>query len=284
VLLCGVPCDFRLDYGQVIGPDAVYIGVNRSTHDLMLNRKPKLAINGDACKFLLKLSEVVGEDLAQNWSEWLGHLQEKDAERENHIQQEKEKKTENVSPIHVCSELESAAAKNAIYVADGGDFVGTAAYILRPRAPLSWMDPGPFGTLGVGAGFALGAKLCRPESEVWIIYGDGAVGFSIAEFDTFVRHNIPVIAVVGNDGCWTQILREQVEIFKGEDVACRLNYSNYENVVKGFGAEGILVRRPDEVVPAFQRAKEIAEKEQKPVLVNIVMKEKTDFRTGSLSM
>ena len=94
-----------------------------------------------------------------------------------------------------------AAADNAIFVADGGDFVGTAAYILRPRGPLGWLDPGPFGTLGVGGGFALGAALSRPGRRGLGHLWRWRPGYSIAEFDTFVRHGIPVIAVVGNDAC-----------------------------------------------------------------------------------
>ena len=110
---------------------------------------------------------------------------------------------------------------------------------MRPRAPLSWLDPGVFGTLGVGAGFALGAKLCRPESDVWLIYGDGAAGYSVAEFDTFVRHGTPVIAVVGNDAGWTQIAREQVEILQ-DDVACTLLPTDYHAVAAGFGVAASL--------------------------------------------
>jgi acetolactate synthase-like protein len=94
-------------------------------------------------------------------------------------------------------------------------------YIHRPRGPLCWLDPGAFGTLGVGGGFALGAKLCRPDSPVWILYGDGSCGYSIVEFDTYRRHNTPVLALVGNDACWTQIAREQVPMF-GTSVACQL--------------------------------------------------------------
>ena len=94
----------------------------------------------------------------------------------------------------------------------------------RPRGPLQWLDPGAFGTLGVGGGFALGAKLCRPESQVWILWGDGSSGYSIAEFDTFQRHNAPVIGLIGNDACWTQIAREQVPMF-GTNVACQLTVS-----------------------------------------------------------
>lgn len=94
-------------------------------------------------------------------------------------------------------------------------------YRFRPRGPLGWLDPGAFGTLGVGGGFALGAKVCRPDAEVWILYGDGSCGFSVAEIDTMTRHKTPVIALVGNDAAWAQIAREQVPMF-GSSVACKL--------------------------------------------------------------
>ena len=96
----------------------------------------------------------------------------------------------HLNPMKVLKTLDKVLPDNAILVADGGDFVATAAYILHPRSAGSWLDPGAFGTLGVGGGFALGAKLVRPQSEVWIIYGDGSCGYSIAEVDTFIRHNV----------------------------------------------------------------------------------------------
>lgn len=128
---------------------------------------------------------------------------------------------QHLNPLAVLSTLEKILPDNAILVADGGDFVGSAAYILKPRGPLAWLDPGAFGTLGVGGGFALGAKLARPDSEVWIIWGDGSCAYSLAEFDTLSRFNLPVMALVGNDAGWTQILREQAVIF-GTEVACKL--------------------------------------------------------------
>lgn len=100
-----------------------------------------------------------------------------------------------LNPVHVLQQLEIQLPDNAILVGDGGDFVATAAYVLRPRGPLTWLDPGAFGTLGVGAGFALGAKLVRPEASVWIIYGDGALGYSIMEYDTFIRHKVDEILI-----------------------------------------------------------------------------------------
>jgi acetolactate synthase-like protein len=105
-------------------------------------------------------------------------------------QKGKETTKDHLNPVRVLQQLEDQLPDNAIIVGDGGDFVAIAAYVLRPRGPLTWLDPGAFGTLGVGAGFALGAKLVRPEASVWIIYGDGALGYSIMEYDTFVRHKV----------------------------------------------------------------------------------------------
>ena len=166
-------------------------------------------------------------------------------------------------------------------VADGGDFVATASYVLRPRAPLGWLDPGVFGTLGVGAGFALGAKLHRPESEVWLLYGDGAAGFSLMEFDTFVRHGVPVIAVIGNDGSWAQIAREQVPLFH-DDVGTALARSAYERVAEAFGAKGFVVTSPEAIEPTLVAARAAA-RAGTPVLVNVMIGS-TEFRKGSISL
>ncbi len=136
-------------------------------------------------------------------------------------------------------------------VADGGDFVATASYILRPRGPLRWLDPGVFGTLGVGGGFALGAKAERPSAEVWLIWGDGSAAYSLAEFDTFARHGLPVIAVVGNDAGWTQIAREQVDIL-GDDCGTVLARTDYHKVAEGYGGKGLVIKSHAEVEPALQ--------------------------------
>ena len=138
--------------------------------------------------------------------------------REREIDEQAAKAGEHVNPIAFFRTMDRVAGERAVMVADGGDFVATASYIVRPRGPLAWLDPGAFGTLGVGAGFALGAQLVRPQDEVWLIWGDGASGYGLMEFDTFVRHRVPVIAVVGNDASWAQIAREQVKML-GDDVA-----------------------------------------------------------------
>ena len=199
--------------------------------------------------FLERLAAPLAQ-AGRRWSSWIEELRTRDLTREAEIDEQAGRAGEWVNPIAFFRALDQAAGENAVIVADGGDFVATASYIVHPRAPLSWLDPGVFGTLGVGAGFALGAALCRPESEVWIIYGDGACGYSLTEFDTFVRHGIPVIAVVGNDAGWTQIAREQVKMLH-DDVGTVLARTAYHEVAAGFGAEGILVTRTAEVTAAL---------------------------------
>jgi acetolactate synthase-1/2/3 large subunit len=285
VLLAGVPCDFRLDYGRHVRRSARLIAANRSTKDARLNRKPDIAAIGDAGAFLQSLAHRMPADAASRRAGWLATLRGRDEAREAEIDTQASVTGEHVNPLALLRAVERMAGDNAVFVADGGDFVATASYVLHPRAPLSWLDPGAFGTLGVGAGFALGAGVVSAQGatgkEIWIIFGDGACGFGLAEFDTFVRHGIPVIAIVGNDAGWTQIAREQVKMLK-DDVATVLARTAYHEVARGFGAEGLLVRHGHEVEGALQQARALA-RAGKPVLVNVWL-DKTDFREGSLSM
>jgi thiamine pyrophosphate-dependent acetolactate synthase large subunit-like protein len=280
VLLAGVPCDFRLDYGKHVRRSATLIAANRSAKDARLNRRPDIAALGDAGAFIRALAGALGTPSAA-WAGWCDTLRQRDAQRETEIDAQAALSGEHVNPLAFFRALEAEAGDDAVFVADGGDFVATASYVLRPRSPLSWLDPGAFGTLGVGAGFAIGAATARPGSEVWIVWGDGACGWGLAEFDSMVRQGLPVIAVVGNDAGWTQIAREQVKMLH-DDVATVLARSDYHRVVAGFGAEGLLVKHAHEVQPALQRARELA-RQGKAVLVNVWL-DKTEFREGSLSM
>lgn len=281
VLLAGVPCDFRLDYGKHVRRSATLIAANRSPRDARLNRRPDIAAIGDAGLFLQALAQAAPADDAARRAPWLATLRARDAARETEIDGHAGQVGEFVNPVAFFRALEQQAGDHAVLVADGGDFVSTASYVLHPRSPLSWLDPGAFGTLGVGAGFAMGAAMARPGSEVWIVFGDGASGYGLVEFDSFVRHGIPVIAVVGNDAGWTQIAREQVKMLH-DDVATVLARTAYHEVAAGFGAEGLLVKTMAEVPAALARARELA-RAGRPVLVNVWL-DKTEFREGSLSM
>jgi len=277
VLLAGVPCDFRLDYGSHIPRRATYISINRSRHDMTMNRKPTIGILSDAGQFLRGL----GGTCRAGCNEWVEKLRARDDEREDEITAEAKAETEHINPLQLLKEIDSVMDDDSIIVADGGDFVATASYTVRPRGPLSWLDPGAFGTLGVGAGFAMGAKLHRPNSETWVIYGDGAFGYSLIEFESFVRLNIPVIAVIGNDASWSQIAREQVKLLQ-DDVGTTLRHSDYHLAAEGLGAKGFLLDSPDKIREVLLQAKQAASEGQ-PVLINAILG-RSNFREGSISM
>nr|XP_039256556.1 2-hydroxyacyl-CoA lyase 2-like [Styela clava] len=286
VILAGAVADFRLGYGKVLPRKGKIIAVNRNKDQLYKNSdmfwRPTLAIQADPATVILAIAEGLKEgfNCAKDWPE---KLKKGDDEKEATNLKKAEDPTDvHLNPLKVLHELEDILPEDSILVADGGDFVGSAAYIVRPRGPLRWLDPGAFGTLGVGGGFALGAKLVRPESEVWIIYGDGSLGYSVAEFDTFTRHKLPVIALVGNDACWTQISRDQVPIF-GSNVACGLLFTEYEKVAIGYGGQGLPLGRGDDIRATLTKAQEICKEEEKPVLVNALIG-KTNFREGSISV
>ncbi|XP_031429730.1 2-hydroxyacyl-CoA lyase 2 [Clupea harengus] len=286
VVLAGTVCDFRLSYGRVLNRRSKIIAVNRDKSQLLKNSdmfwKPTVAIQGDAGSLLQRLSEgLKGYKCPEDWPQ---SLKQGDITKENANRSKADEKTDHhLNPLSVLHRVDELMAEDSIIVADGGDFVGSAAYIMRPRGPLRWLDPGAFGTLGVGGGFALGAKLCRPESEVWVVYGDGSLGYSVAEFDTFTRHKTPVIAVVGNDACWSQISREQVPIL-GSNVACGLAFTDYHVVANGFGGIGHLVGRENEAqLDDIIKEAQHQSREGRATLLNVLIG-KTNFREGSISV
>lgn len=276
IILAGVPNDFRLDYGNHIG-HRPFVSINRSKEDLYKNKRPTIAVLADPQDFLIALSE----QFEGRYDDWIDMLHAREAAREKDIDEQAAEPVEGINPIKLFRQLDPLLNDRTVLVADGGDFVATSSYILRPRFPLSWLDPGVFGTLGVGAGFAIGAKLVFPEHDVYIIYGDGSAGYSLMEYDTFVRHKLPVISIIGNDACWMQIARDQVELLKSDCAVC-LAYSDYHLIAKAFGADGVRV----EHIQAFVEA--VSEAQQKtrqgiPFIINAIVG-KTDFRKGSISM
>lgn len=279
VLLAGVPCDFRLDYGRSIPRRATLVAANRSPADLALNRAPDVGALGDAALFLRALADAT--DRADR-SDWVATLRRREEEREREIERQAETEpAAGVHPLRLLRELDRFLDERAVIVADGGDFVGTAAYIVRPRAPLSWLDPGAFGTLGVGGGFALGAQVARPDAEVWVLWGDGSAAYSVLEMDAFARHGLPVIGLIGNDASWGQIARDQVEIL-GDEVGTALASSDYQGIAEAFGGVGLTIESSGEVRPTLERARAEAAA-GRPVLINARLA-RSDFRKGSISL
>lgn len=280
VIVAGFPFDFRLGYGRSISSRATLVAANLSASEMRKNRRPEIPVHMHAGEFLRALADTVGGGLGP-WSNWFETLRERELQRDQEIREQAKAPSELVNPIELFLRLEEKMADDAVLVVDGGDFVATAAYILRPRQPLSWLDPGVFGTLGVGGGFAVGASKVRPGKEIWLIYGDGSCAYSLAEVDTYVRHGLAPIAVIGTDGSWAQIAREQVPLL-GDDVGTVLRRSAYHDAAAGYGAVGLLLDDPAKIDSTLDQAKELATS-GKPVVINVHIGG-SEFRKGSISM
>ncbi|MBW1830605.1 MAG: thiamine pyrophosphate-binding protein [Deltaproteobacteria bacterium] len=280
VIVAGFPFDFRLGYGRSISSRATLVAANLSSSEMRKNRRPEIPVHMHAGEFLKQLADALGGGLGP-WSDWFDTLRAREVERDDEISEQAQAPTELVNPLQLLQRIEEKMADDAVLVVDGGDFVATASYILRPRQPLSWLDPGVFGTLGVGGGFAVGASLVRPGKEVWLIYGDGSCAYSLAEMDTCVRHGLAPIAVIGTDGSWSQIAREQVPML-GTDIGTVLKRTAYHEVGQGYGAVGLLLDDPSKIDATLEEAKALAAS-GKPVVINVHIAS-TDFRKGSISV
>ena len=168
--------------------------------------------------------------------------------------------------MRLYAELGAVLERDAIVIGDGGDYVSYAGRVIDSYQPGCWLDPGPFGCLGTGPGYALAAKLARPERQVVLLVGDGAFGFSGMEFDTLARHGVNVVGVMGNNGIWA-LEKHPMEFLYGYSVAAELRPgTRYDQVVEALGGHGELVERPRDLRPALERAFAAG----KPALVNVL--------------
>lgn len=291
VLLLGATCDFRLSYGQIFNKSSKIIAVNRSKDLANLNAgifwNPTMIVESDVGKFVKELEASlngVNNKLTAIETDWLEQLQKRDSAKEASIDgMAAHKADKHLNPLRVLTELRKvieADDRDVVLVADGGDFVASASYIVKTKKPLRWLDPGPFGTLGCGAGFAMAAKLLLPNATVISIMGDGAFGYAIPELDSFVRHKLATMWLIGNDACWTQIVREQVPML-GSPIGCELAFTDYHKVALGFGAHGHKLDNESHL-PMIGKAREQADKGD-TVVVNALIG-KTTFRDGSISV
>ncbi len=280
VFVLGTPFDFRVDYGRspTWSPDAKIVQVDLDGAELGRNRAVDVAIHADSGIFLEQLAREIGGRPA--FAEWTSQVRADEDKRRAKMLPEIESNDSPPNPLRVCAEIGKRLKANDVVIGDGGDFVATAASVLRMEWPQLWMDPGPLGTLGVGPGYAMAAKLARPESNVVIVYGDGSFGLHALEFEAMARQNIPVIAVIGNDAGWTQIRRGQVDLYGAERaVATALEYTRYEKIVEACGGRGFWVERIEDLGPALDEAFACG----KPSCVNVKIAT-SDFRKGAISV
>jgi acetolactate synthase-1/2/3 large subunit len=280
IVLAGTLLDFRMRFGQSIPADAKIIQLEMDNTLIGQNRQTDVPIVGNlACSFELLLEEMKNQGVQLDFSAWRDELRGVENAAEAEVEAKLNSDEVPIDPQRMCREVRDwlATLDDPIVIGDGGDIVATAAKILPVRGEGAWMDPGPLGTLGVGMPFALAAKLAHPNRPVVIIYGDGSFGLNGMEYDTAVRHNLPIIGVMGNDAAWGQMMRPQAGIY-GKDrlAATLLEYTRYDKVVEALGGHGEFCQEPGEIAPALLRAAASG----KPALVNVIIRQDRDYQGG----
>ena len=263
-LVIGVPMDFRLGFGASFGDETQIIAVGSTEPERPHPRAVAAELFGGVAATLDALRESAAGGHARG--DWNRHLRAAEDEKRAAEQAELSDERAPLHPMRVYHELGQVLQRDAIVIGDGGDFVSYAGRMIETYEPGCWMDPGPYGCLGSGPGYAIAAKLARPERQVCLLLGDGAFGFAGLEFDTLVRHGVPVVGVMGNNGIWG-LEKHPMEFLYGYSVAADLQPGlRYDRVVETLGGHGELVERPDELRPALERAFASG----KPALVNVL--------------
>ena len=262
VIVVGTPLDFRLGFGIFGGKDgatpARTVHVADSPGQVSTHAELAASASGDLTSFFTglfsSLTSPSEHGRRPDWSSWVGTLQSEVAAA---TQRDSELLTAEADPIHparIYGELLPRLADDAIVIGDGGDFVSFAGKFVEPQRPGGWLDPGPYGCLGAGMGAAIAARITRPSSQVVLLYGDGAAGMSLIDVDTLVRHNLPVVMIVGNNSAWG-LEKGPMQFLYGYDVAADLApNTRYDQVVTALGGGGEMVTDPREIGPALDRA------------------------------
>jgi acetolactate synthase-1/2/3 large subunit len=266
-LVIGVPMDFRLGFGGAFGEQTQIVVVDRARPGREHPRAVAVELYGDVAATLAALREgAAGAGAAGGREPWLGSLREIEREARAGEQPERADERAPLHPMRIYAELGGLLDRDAIVIGDGGDFVSYAGRVIDSFQPGCWLDPGPFGCLGAGPGYALAAKLAHPGRQVVLLLGDGAFGFSGMEFDTLARHGVDVVGVMGNNGIWG-LEKHPMEFIYGYSVAAELRpETRYDQVVEALGCHGELVRTPAQLRPALVRAFEAG----RPALVNVL--------------
>jgi acetolactate synthase-1/2/3 large subunit len=261
-LVIGVPMDFRLGFGASFGEDTEIVAIDVAEPERDHPRPVAAELYGELPEILRALAQAGGADTTA----WLEHLRGVESEKRA---AEREQLADDRAPLHpmrIYGELAQVLDRDAIVIGDGGDFVSYAGRVMASYEPGCWLDPGPFGCLGSGPGYALAAKLAHPGRQVVLLLGDGAFGFSGMEFDTLARHGVHVVGVMGNNGIWA-LEKHPMEFLYGYSVAAELRpETRYDEVVAALGGHGELVREPAALRGALDRALAA----DGPALVNVL--------------
>ena len=255
VLVLGKRIDYRLALGgpRLFSPEAKFIQVDLHPQELGANRRLELGIVADCKSALRALLDALGTGTFPWRNGWFEQLRGWDREWRDELARAAEDRTAPLHPAAFYGELRRAVPDDTLYSWDGGDFVHWGRALLPALIPGGWLRLGPLGTIGSALPNAVALQLAHPGRPVVMVTGDGSLGFYLAELDTLVRHNLPVLIVVGNDAGWG-LERELQRELCGSTVACELRATRYDQVMRAFGGEGDNIERLDQVVPAVERA------------------------------
>ncbi|CUS51221.1 Acetolactate synthase large subunit [hydrothermal vent metagenome] len=275
ILIVGTPFDFRMGYGKRISKEATLVQVDQSYATVGKNRDISLGLAGDPGAILAAVSQAatgrIDDGARQQRQKWMVELREIEATKLDKLMPMFTTDQNPIHPYRLAYEINEFLGEDTIYIGDGGDIVTISAQAVRPRNPGQWMDPGALGSLGVGTGFSMAAKLAHPNKEVVCLYGDGAFGMTAFDMETAQRFGAPYLAVVGNNSAMNQIRYGQLSKYGEErgDVGNKLGdvpFSKFGDMIGGYGEE---VTEAGQIQPAMQRAREAIAKTGKCAVVNV---------------
>ena len=249
VVVLGTPLDFRLGFGSFGSATVAHVV------DAEAQRAVHVEVHtvvGDHRLVLAALADHTGD--RRDHETWIAELSASEKSAAADEQPLLTAGGDTVKPSRIYGELRQRLERDAVVICDGGDFASYAGKFVEVFEPGCWLDTGPYGCLGNGIGYAIAARVVRPESQVVVLLGDGAAGFGLMDVDSLVRHRLPVVMVVGNNGMWG-LEKHPMQAIYGWDVACDLQPDlRYDDVVRALGGAGETVTTPDGIGPALDRA------------------------------
>jgi acetolactate synthase-1/2/3 large subunit len=255
VLVIGTPFDFRMNYGAepTFSAESKVVQIDIDPVEIGRNRAVEVGIIADTRSALAALADAAP---AAHRESFLSGLRQAEAKKAAALDGWAKSDQAPIHHYRLARELSNVAGQgDPMFVGDGGNFVAMAAKVIDLPGPGRWLDPGPLGCLGVGAPFAIAAKLLHPKRTLWVVQGDGSFGFNGMEYETALRFNLPMVCVVGNDAAWGQIRIPQVELFgEAKSAATLLRPTRYDEIVKAMGGHGEHVTEAAQIRPALERA------------------------------
>jgi len=275
ILIVGTPFDFRMGYGKRISKDATLVQIDQSYATVGKNRDISLGLAGDPGSILAAVAQAasgrIDDGARKERQKWMAELRDIEATKLEKLMPMFTTDQNPIHPYRLAYEINEFLGEDTIYIGDGGDIVTISAQAVRPRKPGQWMDPGALGSLGVGTGFSMAAKLAHPDKEVVCLYGDGAFGMTSFDMETAQRFGAPYLAIIGNNSAMNQIRYGQLAKYGQDrgDIGNKLGdvpFSKFGEMIGGYGEE---VTEAKEIQPALQRAREAIAKTGKCAVVNV---------------